>query len=830
MADDVVNVIDPATAEVSSIPSVQLKDALSQGYTQASQEDVQNFFDKQKYETPGQQLKTGLEGAASAATLGLSTAVEKAAGVNPEDIQNRRKYNPGVHSIGQIGGLAATSLIPGFGEAGLAEELGTAGAKEALGATKTAAEINPFSAQSVMSGLAERGSQALGLEGIPGAATKGAIENAIFQGGDEISKMFSNDPDQSLQTAVTNVGLAGLLGGGLGATGSAAEKLWDAKFGGKTSEFLGDFKSRLQEHLNNPNPVSTLSEELQNRVNSSADVFDEVYGSKGLKADAIEKLMPHELSDKMVGQAQDLLGKSKALAQTMESNPDLFPNYARASFNRDLRVFSDSLSEPKSPGELFNAVQDFKQRLDASLPQKGEIPSPAEREWIQSGRNLAGDIRKNLQDPAVWGKAGEVQQSINKAFSEYLTPLKQFRGKFMTKVGDDFQIDPGKVQTYLNQTGKAGQKVKQEMLGAFLNADQAYREAINSTHAKLGVESPFPESSVHYSKSTLEELTPGARLADAFVKKGLSRLVGESAGLGIGAGVGHALGSGFIGALIGEHALAPFFNSILPSLVKPLLENSAQGGAFKDAIQMGLNVVKGESLVNKAAKGVFKATQEVLPETLLPSEKKRDKLEKLLKNYQTDPIKLTETENQSGHYLPGHATALAQTSITAVQYLNSLRPDVPKQSPLDSKLEPSVVQKEAYDRALNIAEQPLIVLNHLKAGTMIPQDLVTLKTIYPSLYGSLQQKLMNEMMNSLSKGNQIPYRTRMGLSLFMGQPLDSTLGSQGILSSQSTFQQNVSPTQKAPEARSGHSMKALSKISEIDRTPNEARQMSRSKL
>lgn len=820
-APQVVNVIDPDTQEIGSIPQHQLHEAVSQGYQPASNDQVQEFLDRQKYETTGQQIKTGLEGAASSATFGVSTALEKAAGVNPEDIQKRRKYNPGVHMTGQVAGLAGTSFLPGLGEAGVAEELGTA--------AKAATEINPISAQSVMSGLAEKGASALGLEGVPAAGVRGAIENAIFQGGDEVSKMFSGDPDQSIQTAATNIGLAGILGGGLGVGTGTAGKLWDAKFGGKTSEFLGDFKSRLQEHLNNPDPVGNLSEELQNRVNSSADIFDEVYGSKGLKAEAIQKLMPHELSDKMVGQAQDLLAQSKSLAQTMEANPDLFPSYAKAAFNRDLRVFSDSLAEPKSPGELFNAVQDFKQRIDASLPQKGEIPSPSEREWIQSGRDLAGKIRKGLQEPEVWGKAGEVQQNINKAFSEYLTPLKQFRGKFMTKVGNDFQIDPGKVQTYINQTGKAGQKVKQEMLGNFLNADQAYREAVNGTHAKLGLESPFPESSISHSKASLAELTPGAKLADAVVKKGLSRLVGESAGIGIGAAVGHSMGSGFIGALIGEHALAPFFNSILPSLVKPLLENPADGSAFRDAIQMGLNVVKGESLVNKAAKSLFKAGQEVLPESMLPTEKHREKLEKTLKSYQENPMKLTEIEGGGGRYLPNHATALTQTSVNAVNYLNSLRPDVPKQSPLDSDLKPSAAQKAQYDRALDIAENPLVVVHSIKEGTLTPQDLLSLKTMYPSLYGSLQQKLTNEMIQSLSKGNSIPYKTRMGLSLFMGQSLDSTMTPQGILSNQATFQQNVSPTQKGPEARTGHSMKALSKVASLDQTPSQARQVARSK-
>lgn len=859
-------VLSDPHGNLQNVDANEAQQALQEGgYSIPDPKAIQDADLKAKYSTVGQQIKTGLEGAASSATFGASTAAERALGVKPEDIQGRRKYNPGIHALGQIGGLAASNLVPGYGEFADAQEASQAAQKTLEGfksaqklvepgsdafkagelatqyAGKNAEEaaqaakesINPLSAQSVMSGTSEQAAQALGLEGVQSHAFKGAMESAIFQGGDELSKMFSSDPDQSIQSAVTNVGLAGLIGAPIGAAAGKVGDLWEAKFGGKLSQGIEDFNSRIKEHLNNPDPVGLLGDELKNRYTSDKAVFDEVYGPQGLKADAIQKLMPHELSDKMVGQAQDFLQQANHFSQEMERNPDLYPRNLSARFNRDLRIFSDSLSQPTGPADVFNSLQEFKQRMQQNYGGQFVPKVDPSHDFISGVRDLGSNIRRSLEDTETWGKAAQVQQDINKAFSEYAggkqSPLKQFETKFTSNVNGERVIDPGKLQTYLNQTGKAGQKIKQEMLGNYLEASENYRNAINKTHEKLGIESPLSQSSLSYTKSTLQDLTPGARLADALVKKGLNRLAGETAGAAIGGGVGHLFGAGGFGALVGEHALAPFFSSVLPSLVKPLLENPNSARGLKDAVDMGLNVIKGQSLLNKATKNIFKAGQDVIPSHLIPDEKQISKLDKTLKSYQENPEKLFDVGGSMGHYLPQHGTALGQYAANAVNYLNAQRPQIDKKAPLDSEAKPTTAQQAAFNRTLRIAEQPLLVLKQLKEGTLMPKDLMDLKTLNPALYQKISSQIQESLMNHVSEEGSIPYKLRMGLSMFISQPLDSTMTPQAIQLAQASFQQNVSPTQKAPEARGGHahSMKALSKISEIDQTPQQARQLDR---
>lgn len=300
---------------------------------------------------------------------------------------------------------------------------------------------------------------------------------------------------------------------------------------------------------------------------------------------------------------------------------------------------------------------------------------------------------------------------------------------------------------------------------------------------------------------------------------------------GMGAMLGFLTGhSPLLGAMlgtVGRYVSREAPDAIKLALLKRMGSSApADAGGFKAAVDFIHASLKGETLAGKASKALFKAGQEVLPQGFMPTDREKTKLDDHLKTLQTNPNPLMNVGGKTSYYLPDHGQALAQRAATSVNYLNSLRPSPSKQSPLDAEPLIPKAQKTAYDRALTIAEQPLSVLPKVKDGSITPQDLQHLNTLYPGLLNHLKQTVSSEMANHLSDGGKIPYKTRMGLSLLLGQPLDSTLTPQGIQAAQATFQQNASPTQPAPQARggAGHSMKALSKISEIDQLPSQARQ------
>lgn len=833
-----VNVIDPDTQEVGSLPVSQLQDALSQGYTQASPEETLKFVNQQKFGTPGQQLLTGIEGAASAASFGLIPGGEHA--------RERAETNPWSRGIGEVGGLALSNIIPGVGEfadlqeaakaAQAAVKAGSMGVKEAAPVITAAKEaINPLSAQSIMSGVGNKAAKAIGLGGedagylsqVGASATKVGVESALFQSGDEISKMMSNDPDQTIQTAVTNIGLAGLIGGGLGLGFGVTSPLWNAKVGSKMGQFIEDFKGRIKEHMDNPNPVSSVQEELGSLYDTAKSMNDEVWGSRGLKAQEIQKLMP-EFNQKILQQGVDTVDKLKQTIEKMVQKTERYPPRLTMKLQDELKVLQDGLTS-NSSSDFFNRLQEFKQQLQGlSFSKFGELePFHEAYDFVRDIKSLGKEVRQGLENPEVWGKAAERQQAINGAFKTFLPTLQDFEKTFTTKIAAEetggFKriIDPGKVNTYMNQLGKPNAEIKQTKMENFIREFEKYKDAIDKTHVNLGLENPFSPSSLTQAKKTLNELTPGAKVADTMVKKGLARLGGEGIGATIGGGIGHMFGSTLLGALVGEHALAPFFSSILPGLIKPILENPSSSGGLKHAVELGLSVVKGESLVNKAAKNVFKAGVDVLPSHLIPNDRARMKLDKAASAYQQNPEKMFDIGGKAGHYLPKQAQSLGQLAANSVNYINSLRPSIDKKAPLDSDTKPSNTQTSAYQRQLAIAEQPLAILKHIKDGNLLPQDIMTLHTLYPSLHQKLVQKLTDEMVSHLTKGEMIPYKTRLGLSLFMGQPLDSTMTPEAIQAAQPLVPQT--PQGQMPQ----RSMSALNKMALSDQTPSQARERHR---
>lgn len=775
--------------------------------------DSQFVPDESKYGTPSEMAKTLAEGAASSATFGASTGLERMAGVEPEAILGRRAANPITHAVGQIAGLIAPAAVEALTGGAATPELIAA---RTVGQAAESA-LSKYSAQGVINKVATKAAEKLGAEGVTGEAVKGLVSNAIFQGGDEISKMLSSDPHQSVQTAAMDVGLAGLLGGGLGAGMAGTHALWESTAGKKIGQLVEDFKGRIQEHLNNPEPAVALTSELDQFYKNTKDVADEVFGAKGLKAQDIAKSMP-QMSESIANQAQNIDNKLTSALHSLSDDPYV------GKLQKAVEKYKSTIDlDPTSPEQIFNATQGLKQQLQEWGKYNKTLVPLAEKDFRQTAQELAQSLRTSLEDSSVWGKAGQRQQAINKAFSEFLPSLKDFERRFTVEVGGERQIDPGKINTYVNQLGKPNAEIKQQMLENFLEAANKYRNTLKDTHANLGLESPIVESGMHASKASLEEITPGAKLADAFVKRGIGKLAGGAMGGALGAAVGHPV----LGAVIGEHSLAPFLDSVLPSIIKPLLSSNASAMGLKEAAQYGAQVVRGESFLRKMAKSVFKvATSEAVKE---PSQGSVDKLDKMLKAAQVDPSQLMNRENSLDDYLPGHSTSLSYTAGNAVNYLNSLRPKEVRQLPLDKKSVPNPIEKANYNRALMIAQDPLIVMDHARSGTITPSDINTLNVLYPKLRDKFAKALESEMVSHLSKGGEISLSKVQGLSLLLGHPLNSSIMPYNMTSNQSLYL--PSPSSQQPSGKPSRSPKgqsnALAKLPGMYNTPGQAREQTK---
>lgn len=778
-------------------------DAFVSGQPQANNSEPQGLSEfiapeaqQEKYGTLGEQAKAGLEGLGQGLFGPLAPAAERLAGVNSEDIRGRAEANPVTHYGSEIAGLVAPALVTGGASA---------------------------AAQFTQEGLLKALSSKLGLhagETLAGkigmGAAKSAIDNMIITGSDEASKLILQDPNQSAQTALTSIGLSGLIGAGAGAAFGAVSPLWKAASQSKAGQMVEDFKSRVNEHLNNPEPVQAVTKELTDLWQGIKDV--PVFGESGIKAEAIAKAMP-EMSNKIATQVSDISDSLAEAQDKLASDPN------KGLLDSQIARYKQALNTD-DPGQIFNATQDLKKQLQEWGKYNKSIVPLAERPFRDAAQELAHNLRESLEDTSVWGDAAKVQKKINSSFSSFKPTLDDIEKTFTAKIGDERQFDSGKVNTYINQLGKPNAEIKMQKVENFLKAAENYKDAINSAYSSIGAPSPFKPTPLTATTSTLQQKTLGSRVADAFISKGLTEAGGKTIGAGVGGALGSLIGHPELGAILGGHSLGPFFSSVLPGITKSLIGGETSAVGFKVASDYAAQVAKGNNLLNNATAAIFKAGKEILPSTLHPSAKEIDKLDDKLKELQINVDPILGKDNQLQHYMPNHSQALDETSANAITYLNSLRTGKDKANPLDSEPVMNAQQKSEFKNALIIAQQPITILQKIKDGTVTAGDIKVLQSLYPSLYTGMNQKLTDNLINAVNNKETIPYKTRVALSMFMAQPLDSTMSPQSIQSAQ-LMPQGPVPAQ-APQGdvpKGVKSSPALQKLPSMYQTADQSRQV-----
>jgi hypothetical protein len=909
--------------ELGSLPLEQVQDALNSGFKIASPEDVHAYDNEVKYGSTGQTLKAGAEGAARAATFGLSTGVETALGVKPEDIKGREEENPAASTIGEVAGLAGSTLIPGGGAAKLLEKAG-AGAALKLGLGEMV--LNPQTGKMAY----EAGK---GLSRVGSFAVKGAVENSLLQSGNEVHKMFVQDPNQSAESVAANVGLASIIGGGIGSGIGIVSPLWEQTAGKKLNNVLGLLKTRangeaipLAPELEGALEKSGLKSEIPNElrtalsdnptmlndyqnlresttqpgleVQNNLEKFRQSASENLLKAVGKEaKDFPEDISAFDAGsKLQDNLAKTiqeriEPLSQKFDEIKQKFSTVDvldkdKASLIENLQNLAEKegfTQAPKSPqmvairdaiesipnvknleglrklqsiigdntydvlntkglnfvgGKIKGAFRDME---DSLVERAAGVKNPAALMEIQQARTAYGQARKildELNDRLHVGNYGgpgsfvnalkemkpeDVLNRLSKTNDAGLIELLHRQFPEISNAVRDHQL----AKTYASAIAKAPEghaldsktffksldKMSPELKGSIFSQEQMTK--INATRTLL--ESIPQRSNPSGTAKTLDSLM-------SHLPASAAAMVATISGHGL---VGKAA-SGAVGYLMGH--VARWLGRDVPDAIKLGLlkflshDGPIESGAFKSMIDYAAKMQAGESKINNAVKTIFKGTTYQAIKNEMPTEQDRSKLDKRLKELNENQDKLLNTGGKTGYYLPDHGAAMGQIASRASQYLNSLRPNEDKASPLDMKRVPSTVEKERFNNALDIAQDPSIILKKVSAGMITQNDLIDLKNIYPSLYQRMAQKTIEQMTDHLSKDEIIPYKTRIGLSMFLGQALDSTMKPENIALNQP--QQAQAQPQMAPQ-KPTNGAKSLTKLPQISMTPETARAQSR---
>lgn len=898
---EAINMFNP-DGKLVSIPRDYLDTAIDSGYKHASSDDVNNHFKQEQYGTPGQQAIAGLEGAGQGILGPLAPGAERLAGVNPEDIRGRAEANPWTHGLGEVAGLAG-SMASGVGEGALAGQAGE-GALKALGIGEGV-------------GAASK---------IGSASVKSAVENMLIASSDEASRALTNDPNQSAETAMIDIGLGGLLGGAAGGALASINPLWKSTVGAKVGQVLDAFQKRVggiedvvPDSVNeaiqtagidvSPEVKAALSQDQGLR--NMFQTLQESNTKSGMKAQAALSDFKSQVS-RSIGET---FGKSEDEINSLShmSDYDLgtdLQNSIADQIKQRIEPIADKFSKIKERysneilpegvknkiatdiGDMANAegyhLSPSSSQSNLISSTVGEIPNLKSLDDLRKYQSIIGDktysnlelrrvggqlksILRNAEDDTVMSTAGRINpDSINElgqaraAYKSSMDDLDSLNdrlhvgkyngpGSFVKSLKEmapedvirrlNPKSDAGLIGDLQNKFPEVADKVKNYQVSKILR-DAANKagdgEVVSPKSIFASMDKLTPEmksfildenqsnklqalQKLHEGLPAKMNMSGTARTLDALWDKVPGSAVGMATLL-----TGHSPGLAVVLNYLTKTVAKDAPDAIRLATLKFLGSNkpiSVTGfKTMADAISSG---IKGESLLNRAAKNVFTAEKEVLPEAYRPNEKDRQKLDKAVKMYNESPQKIANITGDVGHYLPDHATAFSDVASKAINYLNSLRPSETRPNPLDSALKPNAVQKAAYNNALDLAHQPLLILDKIKKGNVTTSDIATIKSVYPALYNRLSNRLMQEVIDKTQKGVMVPYTTRMGLSMFTGQPLDSTMTPQGIQSAQMSSQSAQQASQQQPPTKAKKSTAPLSKMSSQYMTQDQGRESRR---
>ncbi len=305
-----------------------------------------------------------------------------------------------------------------------------------------------------------------------------------------------------------------------------------------------------------------------------------------------------------------------------------------------------------------------------------------------------------------------------------------------------------------------------------------------------------------------EEIKSGANFAEDYIKRAVDKYMKKDLGITIGTTLGTIVGHPFPGYLLGVHAIQPILDSVLPALTRSISEGPASGVGLKAALNFGKAVLRGDTKLNDAAKAIFEGGK------IDAGSDMADELHHKLMSASEHPEHLLDSGTDVGHYMPAHAQALGQHIANATQYLNSLRPSTESFGPLDAPRTPNAVEIAKYRNALNIAQNPTLVMKKIQNGTLTLEDVQHLNTLSPKLAASMRQKITDAMITHTSKDGTVPYQTRIMASMFLGQPLDASMHPSYIMASQ--------PQQPQEQPRQQHKLEKLGKSNSYGFSPMQA--------
>lgn len=353
----------------------------------------------------------------------------------------------------------------------------------------------------------------------------------------------------------------------------------------------------------------------------------------------------------------------------------------------------------------------------------------------------------------------------------------------------------------------------------------------------------------------------GADAAHSKITRGIADTLGTLAGGATGGIPGSIAGGVFTDQVIVpmveniiDKGISKSNKYVMPAVLKAVSEGNTDG-LFK-SITYADKVTKGAAKIGNAIDGLFKVGGQQLINHEA-TDKDREKLHKFIEeggvnqqiqnqlnssNQQEEPQqyakggvvkhhipKNPEVSQEPDHFatvFPEQSMLLSSAKSRVYNYLNSMRPQPPAGKLPYDKYTPNKEQQRSYDRALDIANEPLSIVNHIKNGSITPEHIKHMAQLYPELYKNLSKQITTRISENQLKDERPNYRIRQGLSLFLANPMESSFTPANIQAAQNVFVMKKQAAQQQGKTKRGTS--TLGKDNKTYKTADQAAESDRS--
>ncbi len=695
--------------------------------------------------------------AASAATLGLSSQILKGLGVSPERLSEVPERSPVAAGLGTVAGIAGPMLATG-GTSALAEgavEGGTLAA-QATRAARIAAESSPlniaskagravehFTADALKSRVRSKAARE-----ILSKATGVGAEGAILGEGALVDENALGKADLNAENIIASGGAGALLGAGFGTV-------------------LGTAQASI--------PLASKAiEPLANKL-------------KGFAAD---------FTDPAVAM-QEVSGlNGKAIKGILKRNPAFFDDavtYTNTELEHGVlttpaEIYESNATAIKRNGQAIGQAID---ELHAAATGHPELSLTRDEVY---GMKLRDGVLKELRT-GLEGTA-EVQPELLRVIDNYDELLERYRLKktpMDLKELDNLRKDLSKIKYKFNGTESHNNKA--EVADALRSG---IRDIVDDVAKRVSATAP-EGSALKSISGRLEQANKNYSIGQTLEPGLYNRMQkGSPNSLKFMDIVEAAAAKSILGpAGVVVTGAKKVLQSDLRRNFMILTDMQRQATATQNLIKKSV-----ENFVSRARKPSNSLSLKALvgsgyamtPDQKPPKDRKQAfaNVSANLNQLQIDPelltTRLAKSTARIQNAAPNTAAQMQQTLVTATNFLSSKLPrpyDSGSGEMFKKAYEPTSMELAKFERYLQAVEHPLSVLDDLEKGTLTTEHVEALKTVYPALYGKLQQETLDQV--SSPEGQKMSYSKKVSLGILLDIPTDESLQNYAILHLQNNF-------------------------------------------